>query len=225
MALKWTFSLIDINTLRPRQNGRRFANNTFKRTFLNENVRISIKISLKFVHKGPINNNPALVQIMAWRRSGDKPLSEPMMVSLLTQICVTRPQWVNPSSWGYSVDITRQNQTGQHKPWLYFMNNGINFAGKISCRNSTTRLDISVFKHDEGRVLTCRCRISIWGVSIIEATKLHPIWVQCCKYGNSCFRKVFADRIWHWLRACLLLLGNAALYLENSIYWPCLHMP
>ena len=83
------------NTLRPRQNGRRFADDTFKRIFLNENVRISIKISLKFVPKGPINNIPALVQIMAWRRSGDKPLSEPMMVSLLTHICVTRPQWVN----------------------------------------------------------------------------------------------------------------------------------
>ena len=32
---------------------------------------------------------------MAWRRPGDKPLSEPMMVSLLTPMCVTRPQWVN----------------------------------------------------------------------------------------------------------------------------------
>ena len=42
-----------------------------------------------------MNNIPALVQIMAWRRPGDKPLSEPMMVSLLTHICVTRPQWVN----------------------------------------------------------------------------------------------------------------------------------
>ena len=83
-----------INTSRPRQNGRSFAVDTFKRIFLNENVRISIKISLKFVPKGPINNNPALVQIMAWRRSGDKPLSEPMMVSLLMHICVTRPQWV-----------------------------------------------------------------------------------------------------------------------------------
>ena len=31
---------------------------------------------------------------MAWRRSGDKPLSEPMMVRLPTHICVTRPQWV-----------------------------------------------------------------------------------------------------------------------------------
>ena len=82
------------NTLRPRQNGRRFANDTFKRIFLNENVRISITISLKFVPKGPNNNNPALVQIMAWRRPGDKPLSKPRMESLLTHICVTRPQWV-----------------------------------------------------------------------------------------------------------------------------------
>ena len=81
------------NTLRPRQNGRHFADDTFKRIFLNENVEISIQISLKFVPKGPINNNPALVQIMAWRRSGDKPLSEQMMVSLPTHICFTRPQW------------------------------------------------------------------------------------------------------------------------------------
>ena len=41
------------------------------------------------------NNNSLLVQIMAWRRSGDKLLSEPMMVSLLTHVCVTWPQWVN----------------------------------------------------------------------------------------------------------------------------------
>ena len=35
---------------------------------------------MNFVPKGPIDNIPALVQIMAWRRPGDKPLSEPMMV-------------------------------------------------------------------------------------------------------------------------------------------------
>ena len=82
------------NTLRPRQNGRHFADDIFKCIFLNENVWIPIKISLKFVPKGPINNIPSLVKIIAWRRPGDKPLSEPMMVSLTTHICVTRPQWV-----------------------------------------------------------------------------------------------------------------------------------
>ena len=82
------------NTLRPRQNGRHFTD-IFKCIFLNENVWIPIKNSLKFVPKGSINNIPTLVQIKAWRRPGDKPLSEPMMVNLPTHICVTLPQWVN----------------------------------------------------------------------------------------------------------------------------------
>ena len=82
-----------VNTMRPRQNGRHFAD-TFKRIFLNKNVRSLIEISLKFVPKGPNNHIPSLFQIMAWRRPGDKPLSEPMMVCLPAHICVTRPQWV-----------------------------------------------------------------------------------------------------------------------------------
>ena len=47
--------------------------------FLNENVWISIEISLKFIPKSPISNILAFVQIMAWRRIGDKPLFEPML--------------------------------------------------------------------------------------------------------------------------------------------------
>ena len=83
---------------RPRPNGRHFADGMFKCIFLNENVWIPIEISLKCVPKGSINNNPALFKIMAWRHPGDKPLSETMMVSSQTNICVTRPQWVN-SAW------------------------------------------------------------------------------------------------------------------------------
>ena len=94
-SLSW---LTVINTLRPRQNGRYFADDIFKCIFLNENVWIPIEISLKFAPEGSINNNPALFQIMAWRRPGDKPIMEPMMDSSLTHICVTRPQWVNTVS-------------------------------------------------------------------------------------------------------------------------------
>ena len=83
------------NSLRPRPNRRHFADAIFKCISENEIELISPRISLKFVPKVRINNIPALVQIMAWRRPGDKPLSEPIMVSLLTHICVTRPQWVN----------------------------------------------------------------------------------------------------------------------------------
>ena len=84
-----------INTLKLRQNGCHFPNNILKSIFLNENIWISIKISLNFVPNGPINKPPALVQRMAWHRPGTKPLSEPIMVSLLTHLCVTWPQWVN----------------------------------------------------------------------------------------------------------------------------------
>ena len=67
--------------------------------YINEKFCILIRISLKFVPWGPFNNKSALVQIMAWRRAGDKPSFELMMVSLLMHICVTRPQWVNPLAW------------------------------------------------------------------------------------------------------------------------------
>ena len=82
-------------TLRLGQNGCHFPDDIFKCIFLNENVWISIKISLKFVPNGTLDNIPSFVQIMAWRLPGDKPLSEPIMVSLLSHICVTQPQWVN----------------------------------------------------------------------------------------------------------------------------------
>ena len=48
----------------------------FSNAFFNENMQIASNISLKFVLKIPIHNTPPLVQVMAWRRSGDKPLSE-----------------------------------------------------------------------------------------------------------------------------------------------------
>ena len=85
-----------VNTLGPRQHFSHFADDVFKWIFVNENVWILLQISLKFVLKVRIDNIPALVQIMAWPRPGDKPLSELMVVSLLTHMCVTWPQWINP---------------------------------------------------------------------------------------------------------------------------------
>ena len=119
------------NTLRPRQNGRHFADDIFKCIFLNENVWIPIKISMKFVPKGPINNIPALVQIIAWRRPGNKPLSEPMMVVSPTHICVTRPHELShglwpvpshhPSQWWLIVNCTLRNQL----QWYFNQNKNI----------------------------------------------------------------------------------------------------
>ena len=45
-------------------------------------LEMFIEISLKFVPMGVINNKWALVQVMAWRRPGDKPISKPMLTQL-----------------------------------------------------------------------------------------------------------------------------------------------
>ena len=65
------------------------------------------KISLKYISWGLIDKMAALAQIMSWHRPEDKPLSEPKMVSLLTHICVTRPQqWVSHDQvWNFFTHI------------------------------------------------------------------------------------------------------------------------
>ena len=100
-GISWT---LFVYSSLPGQNGCYFADDIFKCIFFNENVWIAIRISLKFVTKGPIHNIPALVQITACHRPGDKPLSEPMMVRLPTHICVTRPQCVNGCNVIYVYD-------------------------------------------------------------------------------------------------------------------------
>ena len=63
------------------------ADDIFECIFLDEIDRTAIQISLKFVPRSPNDNKPALVQVMAWRRTVAKPLPEPMM-TLLTDAYV-----------------------------------------------------------------------------------------------------------------------------------------
>ena len=138
MLACWT-----VNSLRPRQNWRYFADDIFKCIFLNENAWISLKISLKFVPKVRIDNIPVLVQILAWRRPGDKPLSGPMMVTLLTHICVTRPQWVNALTQG-QLGLNFRSNSGNEISF---------FRWRINTRwhddMGTEEIGISQLKHNE----------------------------------------------------------------------------
>ena len=61
------------------QNGHHFADDTYKRILWMKIFFISIRISMKFDPKGPIDNKAALFQVMAWCRTGDKPLPEPVL--------------------------------------------------------------------------------------------------------------------------------------------------
>ena len=113
LTLKMIADVI-FNTLRRRQNGHHFPDDIFKWIFLNENVWISINTSLMFAPRCPIKNIQTFqhsnIQVMAWRRPGNKPLSEPMMVRLPTHTCVTRSQWFNNLCHNKMLD-TRPHRT------------------------------------------------------------------------------------------------------------------
>ena len=70
-----------LNSSPPGQNGRSFADDIFKCIFMNEKfcILIRISLSLNFGSKGPIDNKSALIWVMAWCRTGAKPLPKPML--------------------------------------------------------------------------------------------------------------------------------------------------
>ena len=87
-----------VNTLRQRQNGCRFRRRHFSNTFYwMKMYEFQLKFHWSLFLRVQLTIFPALVQIMAWHQPGDKPLSEPMLVSLPMHICVNRPQWLNCS--------------------------------------------------------------------------------------------------------------------------------
>ena len=116
-----------INTLRLRQNGWHVPDNIFKCIFFNKNVPVSLTILLKFYPNVQINNISALVQMIAWCQPGNKPLSEPMMFSLLTYISVTLPQWVMAYSACMGTTMTRQHWIDLHnaKSYQWMTHNGL----------------------------------------------------------------------------------------------------
>ena len=153
-----------VYTLGPRQNGRHITDDIFKCILLNKNVWVSIKISLKFVPKGPINNIPSLVQIMAWRRPGDELLSEPMMLNLPTYIWVTRPQWVNWTSgdgiqcWSKCITSFMQNSSRYTVcKKMAFSSQLIACMTFISATMSVESFYVTWFKCDEQRTIVWSC--------------------------------------------------------------------
>ena len=171
-----------MNTSRPRQNGRHFADDIFKCIFLNEDVWNAIKISLKFVPKVRINNIPALVQIMAWRRPGDKPLAEPMMVSLLTHICVTRPQWVKGVSQRAILITTKEGG------WLLRM---------ISWKNilATSRTRVELIRRAGRPVFV---RTALGHLAAAGYRPRHPDLCPKQTPDYRCHRRMLADRPPNW---------------------------
>ena len=109
---------VPLNSSPHEQNDHHFADNIFWCIFVNEMFHVLIKISLKFVSRNPIDNKPALVQVMAWRRLGNKPLSGPMLTQFTDAYMQHYGRW-------FKLDIELQSH--QFMTW--------SFSARISLRN------------------------------------------------------------------------------------------
>ena len=75
---------------------------------MNEKLGILIQISVQFFSKGLIDNIEALVQVMAWRRTGDKPVPEPVLIQFTDAYMRHKGRWVN---------ISNHKQNILYTPW------------------------------------------------------------------------------------------------------------
>ena len=95
------------------QNGQHFSDGIFKHIFLKEPFCILTQISLKFIHKNQIHNNSALVRIMAWGQTSDRPLTKPMSTQTYDGTVYTLGKnELNTYFEGYNICL-QKNHTGQ----------------------------------------------------------------------------------------------------------------
>ena len=156
---------------------------------------------------------------MAWRRPGDKPLSEPMVVRLLTHICVTRPQWVKATG------PYQRNNTCT----LLFKSNGIFF---LQWQNMVFIFKVQTWNFVCGIrrsfALTMENMLSVWYTATPGWTsKFGKVWKTRCQNAATraiiwrCFLVSWDDKyLWvmvsnnrHELYFCSKLLCF------SSIHW------
>ena len=95
LVVAYSSHKIEINPSPLGQNRRHFADNPLQMHFHHWNKCILIRISLKFVPVNPIDKKSALVQVMVWRRTGGKPLPEPMLTQFTDAYMRHKGIWVS----------------------------------------------------------------------------------------------------------------------------------
>ena len=172
---------MSVNTLRPRQNGPLFTDDIFKCICVNRNIWISIEISLKSAPKGSINDIPALVQIMAWRRPGGKPLSEPMMISLLKHM---------RHSASMSISVSNHRKTTHYSTLLALYKGNPSVTGGFTSQRASNSERVSMSGHDHDHLSTCVSQLFPWenqDVSYVET-----LWARLITF----FVSLWTSYVW-----------------------------
>ena len=138
-----------------------------------------------------------MVQIMFWRRPGDKSLSEPMMMSSLTHICVTWPQWdYNCHHMTYQRYLSAENLSPRHalNSCIDWLPRDYHVTLTTSCRSwaflywqwlakptlLNTNTNISKSKLDENIYPCCNLSYSLFRVTVvIPSTAIDQVLCLC----------------------------------------------
>ena len=176
------------NTLKPEQNGRHFAGDIFKCIFFNEDVWISIKISRKFVAKGPINEKLTLIQVMAQCSAGDEPFPGPMLTKVYDTIWRHKATMCLVTHWGRVTHICVSDLTiigsdnglspGQRQA-IIWTNAGILLIGPLGTNFSEILIEILIFSSKKMRlkVLSAKWRPFCLGLIVLTENM----------YDNGCW--------------------------------------
>ena len=224
MAAEW-LEVHFINTLRPGENGRRFTDDIFTCIFVNEKFCILIEISLMFFPWGAIDNNPALVQMMASHWVGDKPLSETILTSSLTHICGTRVRWVKVVLFNNRVNSLApggfenifQNVFFKLISWIDTLSNSCETALRSMPQNpsddKSTLVQVMAWCRQAASHYLSQCcprSLSPYGVTRPQWVKLVTKWTKKTAQIYCCFIKI---SLW----TCCIFAGKFFLGVVRSV--------
>ena len=150
---------------------------------------------------------------MAWRLSGDKPLSEPMMISLLTHICITRPQWVNTLKLGQK----RLPYCRQHFQCLLLCRNSriliqisLKFVPKDSVNNKLALVQIRAWHRRGNKPLSEP--MMVWWTDSYASLSLNELTPQISKISSAILNGMIRST---WMGTKISFLN----FLRNLMAW------
>ena len=129
---------------------------TFSIVFTWMKMVVPIQVSLKYISMSPINSKLALVQVMAWRRAGDKPLPELMMTQLIHAYVRQKGRWVtgidtkievSPTTWEAhpranpevtKIEVSISIQSWCLKAYHIYADSGV-YTQKIAHKNASNQ--------------------------------------------------------------------------------------
>ena len=192
-----------VNTLRPGQDGRHFGRQHFRLHFLEWNFFNFTQNFTEICYLDLIDNMSALVQIMAWPRTGDKPLSEAMLLCCVDAYVSLSLNKLTHWGWVTHICVSKLTIIGSDNglapgrcQTIIWTNDGILLIGTLGTNFSEILIKINTFslKKMYLKMSSGKWRPFCLGLNVLRR-----------------FHEIAAGPFWKWLinAWCFLLTLNS----------------